>query len=31
MSGRVLGGCRCDPAVATMIASDGGVTLYRTK
>lgn len=31
MTGRVLGGCRCDPATATRIASAGGVTLYRTK
>ena len=31
MSGRVLGGCRCDPATATPIASADGVTLYRTK
>lgn len=31
MTGRVLGGCRCDPAVATPIASVDGVTLYRTK
>ena len=31
MTGRVLGGCRCDPAVATIIATVGSVTLYRTK
>ena len=31
MTGRVLGGCRCDPATATRITSAGGVTLYRTK
>ena len=31
MTGRVLGGCRCDPATATRIISAGGVTLYRTK
>lgn len=31
MAGRVLGGCRCDPAVATIIATVGSVTLYRTK
>ena len=31
MAGRVMGGCRCDPATATPIASADGVTLYRTK
>ena len=31
MTARVLGGCRCDPATATPIASADGVTLYRTK
>lgn len=31
MTGRVLGGCRCDPATATRITSTDGVTLYRTK
>ena len=31
MTGRVLGGCRCDPATAQPIASADGVTLYRTK
>ena len=31
MTAKVLGGCRCDPATATPIASADSVTLYRTK